>query len=97
MWYWGENGRQHQGRCIVVGADNEYVPSILGYETARHHDRTPSAWPRRPPPKTPPSPASASAPMVMVEVKADPPPPAIAVGGGASENSPEQAASGDEA
>ncbi len=34
MWYWGEAGRRHQGRCIVVGADNEYVPKILGYETA---------------------------------------------------------------
>jgi hypothetical protein len=34
MWYWGENGRQHVGRIIVVGADNEYVPGILGYETA---------------------------------------------------------------
>ena len=34
MWYWGENGRQHIGRVIVVGADNEYVPEILGYETA---------------------------------------------------------------
>lgn len=34
MWYWGENGRQYIGRVIVVGADNEYVPQILGYETA---------------------------------------------------------------
>ncbi len=34
MWYWGEAGRQWQGRCIVVGADNEYVPKMLGYETA---------------------------------------------------------------
>ena len=34
MWYWGENGRQHIGRVIIVGADNEYVPSLLGYETA---------------------------------------------------------------
>jgi hypothetical protein len=34
MWYWGENGRQHRGRLIVVGADNAYVPSILGYEMA---------------------------------------------------------------
>ncbi len=34
MWYWGTAGRKHQGRCIVVGADNEYVPRILGYETA---------------------------------------------------------------
>lgn len=35
MWYWGENGRQHRGRVIAVGADNEYVPGILGYDTAR--------------------------------------------------------------
>ena len=35
MWYWGENGRQHVGRVIIVGADNEYVPQTLGYETAR--------------------------------------------------------------
>ncbi len=34
MWYWGENGRQHIGRVIVVGADNEYMPKLLGYETA---------------------------------------------------------------
>ena len=35
MWYWGEAGRQHLGRTIVVGADNEYIPQLLGYETAR--------------------------------------------------------------
>jgi hypothetical protein len=35
MWYWGEAGRQHVGRVIVVGADNDYVPKLLGYETAR--------------------------------------------------------------
>ena len=34
MWYWGEVGRRWQGRCIVVGADNEYIPGLLGYETA---------------------------------------------------------------
>ncbi len=34
MWYWGEAGRRWQGRCIVVGADNEYIPKLLGYETA---------------------------------------------------------------
>ena len=34
MWYWGEAGRQHTGRVIVVGADNEYIPELLGYETA---------------------------------------------------------------
>ena len=35
MWYWGEAGRQHVGRVIVVGADNAYIPQVLGYETAR--------------------------------------------------------------
>ena len=36
MWYWGEGGRQHMGRVIVVGADNDYLPKLLGYETARN-------------------------------------------------------------
>ncbi|GAC1577816.1 MAG: lactate racemase domain-containing protein [Polyangiales bacterium] len=35
MWYWGEAGRQHLGRVIVVGADNEYIPKLMGWETAR--------------------------------------------------------------
>ena len=34
MWYWGENGRQHVGKVIVVGAENEHVPRILGWERA---------------------------------------------------------------
>lgn len=34
MWYWGENGRAHLGKVIVVGADNQRVPAILGWETA---------------------------------------------------------------
>jgi hypothetical protein len=34
MWYWGENGRQPIGRVIIVGADNQYIPELLGYETA---------------------------------------------------------------
>ena len=34
MWYWGENGRQHVGKVIVVGADNAHVPRIMGWETA---------------------------------------------------------------
>jgi nickel-dependent lactate racemase len=38
MWYWGEAGRQHLGRMIVVGADNEYIPKLLGWETARNMD-----------------------------------------------------------
>ena len=35
MWYWGEAGRQWLGQVIVVGADNAYVPKLLGWETAR--------------------------------------------------------------
>lgn len=38
MWYWGEAGRQHLGRTIVVGADNEYIPRLMGWETARTMD-----------------------------------------------------------
>jgi hypothetical protein len=34
MGYWGENGRQHLGRVIVVGADNVYIPKLFGWETA---------------------------------------------------------------
>jgi len=34
MWYWGENGRQHLGRIIAVGADNDHVPRLLGWDTA---------------------------------------------------------------
>jgi hypothetical protein len=34
MWYWGEAGRQHLGKVIVVGADNDYIPKLLGWETA---------------------------------------------------------------
>ncbi|HYR56240.1 MAG TPA: lactate racemase domain-containing protein [Myxococcaceae bacterium] len=32
MWYWGENGRQHVGKVIVAGAENNHVPEILGWE-----------------------------------------------------------------
>ena len=37
MWYWGEAGHaRHIGRVIAaVGADNDYIPKLLGYETAR--------------------------------------------------------------
>ncbi|HUG55320.1 MAG TPA: lactate racemase domain-containing protein [Vicinamibacteria bacterium] len=38
MWYWGENGRRHLGRIIVVGAENGYVPAILGWDSARSLD-----------------------------------------------------------
>jgi lactate racemase len=34
MWYWGQAGREHLGKIIVVGADNATVPRILGWERA---------------------------------------------------------------
>ncbi len=34
MWYWGENGRAHVGKVIVVGSENRHVPGILGWERA---------------------------------------------------------------
>ncbi|MBI4481391.1 MAG: DUF2088 domain-containing protein [Acidobacteria bacterium] len=34
MWYWGENGRAHVGKVIVVGAENDYVAPLLGWENA---------------------------------------------------------------
>ncbi|HET9552935.1 MAG TPA: lactate racemase domain-containing protein [Anaeromyxobacteraceae bacterium] len=34
MWYWGENGRQHVGKIIAVGADNGHVPRLLGWDSA---------------------------------------------------------------
>lgn len=33
-WCRGEPARQHLGRLITVGADNEYMPQLLGFETA---------------------------------------------------------------
>jgi lactate racemase len=32
MWYWGENGRQHVGRVIVAGAENNHVPALMGWD-----------------------------------------------------------------
>jgi hypothetical protein len=34
MWYWGENGRAHYGKIIAVGADNEHVPRLMGWDSA---------------------------------------------------------------
>jgi len=34
MWYWGQAGREHLGKVIVVGADNTTVPRLLGWERA---------------------------------------------------------------
>ncbi len=34
MWYWGDSGRSRVGTVICVGAENEHVPRILGWERA---------------------------------------------------------------
>ena len=34
MWYWGENGRAHVGKVIVVGAEDPEIARILGWECA---------------------------------------------------------------
>jgi hypothetical protein len=34
MWYWGQKGREHCGKVIVVGSDNSTVPKLLGWERA---------------------------------------------------------------
>ena len=38
MWYWGENGRAHVGKVIVVGAESKEAAGILGWETAESMD-----------------------------------------------------------
>ena len=73
MWYWGENGRQHRGRVIVVGADNEYVPSILGYETARTMSEA-LRMARETAPAEPSIACFRISPIMMAEVTKDPEP-----------------------
>ncbi len=34
MWYWGQRGREQCGQVIVVGADNQRAPKIMGWDTA---------------------------------------------------------------
>jgi hypothetical protein len=36
MWYWGENGRAHTGKVIVVGAESRRAAQIMGWETAQN-------------------------------------------------------------
>ena len=76
MWYWGENGRQHRGRVIMVGADNEYVPGIMGYDTAR----TMGEALRMARETHGPDPSIACfrvCPLLMADVKTDGEPPAL--------------------
>ena len=34
LWYWGQAAKQYLDQVIVVGADNEYIPHWLGFQTA---------------------------------------------------------------
>lgn len=36
MWYWGENGRAHTGKVIVVGAESSRAARIMGWDTAQN-------------------------------------------------------------
>ncbi|MGH9431703.1 MAG: lactate racemase domain-containing protein [Terriglobia bacterium] len=38
MWYWGENGRAHVGKVIVVGAESQEAATIMGWDTAKNMD-----------------------------------------------------------
>lgn len=68
MWYWGEAGRAWQGRCIVVGADNEYVPEMLGYETAPNMTEA-IRMAKETAPKNPQITSINFAPIMMTEMK----------------------------
>jgi len=70
MWYWGEAGRQHTGRVIIVGADNEYIPKLMGWETARTMDEA-LRMARTTAPPQPEILALHIAPTMMVEMHAD--------------------------
>ena len=36
MWYWGDAGRAHLGKVIMVGPENTRVPEQLGWSHARN-------------------------------------------------------------
>jgi hypothetical protein len=38
MWYWGENGRAHCGKVIVVGAEDEKSARVMGWDCASSMD-----------------------------------------------------------
>jgi hypothetical protein len=38
MWYWGENGRAHVGKVIVVGAEDPISAKTMGWECASTMD-----------------------------------------------------------
>lgn len=73
MWYWGERGRQHIGRVIVAGAQDEYMCELFGYEPARNlHEAIDMA--RDTAPQSPEIACFKAAPIVIADVKARPEP-----------------------
>ncbi len=38
MWYWGQNGQEHVGKVIVVGAESRRAAEILGWDCAANLD-----------------------------------------------------------
>ena len=74
----GAHWRAHRGRVIVVGADNEYVPGILGYETAKSLDEA-LRMAKETSPVDPSITCFRICPVLMADVKADPAPPALTV------------------
>jgi lactate racemase len=38
MWYWGENGRQHVGKVIALGAESREAAERMGWDTAATMD-----------------------------------------------------------
>jgi hypothetical protein len=81
MWYWGEAGRQHLGRMIVVGADNEYIPKLLGWETARTMDEALRMAKQTAPPK-PEILTLHAPPILMAEMSVEKHRPALQAGPG---------------
>ncbi|MCP4872760.1 MAG: DUF2088 domain-containing protein [Proteobacteria bacterium] len=82
MYYWGENGRQHIGRVIIVGADNEYVPKVLGYETAATFEDA-LRMAKDGAPAEPDIACMHVCPLLMVDVKGKPEPLRLLPGGAA--------------
>lgn len=39
MWYWGENGRAHSGKVIVVGAESHEAARTMGWDVAKTMDQ----------------------------------------------------------
>ncbi|MGO9715299.1 MAG: lactate racemase domain-containing protein [Polyangiaceae bacterium] len=74
MWYWGEAGRQWLGKVIVVGADNAYVPKLLGWETATSMSEALEMAKGNTPHSSPEITLLHMPPILMADVSGAPPP-----------------------